>query len=50
MKIRFTNPILLAVGSALILGAILFNGGFFQYFFGGVCFSLIFRNLYEVKK
>lgn len=47
MKIRFTNPFLLSVGSALILGAILFSGGFLTYFFGGVCFGLIFRNMYE---
>jgi hypothetical protein len=51
MKIRFTNPFLLAVGSALLAGQALFNHDTLVIsFLGGACFGLIWLNLREEKK
>lgn len=50
MKIRFTNPFLLAVGAAFILGATFFTNNIYSFFFGGLCFGLIFFNIYEKNK
>ena len=50
MKIRFTNPFLLAVGTALILGSLFINHSVLIAFFGGGCFGLILLNLHEARQ
>jgi hypothetical protein len=50
MKIRFTNPFLLTVGTALVLGSLFINHSVLIAFLGGCCFGLILLNIDEAKK
>ena len=39
--------LLATIGTALILGATFFTGSIFSYFIGGVCFGLIFNQMFK---
>ena len=39
--------LLAIIGTALILGATFFTGSIFSYFVGGVCFGLIFNQMFK---
>ena len=39
--------LLAIIGTALILGATFFTGSIFSYFIGGVCFGLIFNQMFK---
>ena len=50
LRVRFTNPFLASVGTALGIGAVFLNGGFLTNFGFGLCFGLIALNYLEDKK
>ena len=49
MKIRFTNPFLATVGTALIIGSIFITKSATLAFVGGSCFGLIFLDIYKSR-
>jgi hypothetical protein len=50
LRVRFTNPFLFTVGTALGLGNFFFGGGFITSFCFGLCFGLIALNYIEEKQ
>ena len=49
LRVRFTNPFLFTVGTALGIGMTFFDGGFLTIFGFGLCFGLIGLNYIEEK-
>lgn len=50
LRVRFTNPFLATVGTALGIGATFLDGGFITNFGFGLCFGLIAVNFIEEKQ
>lgn len=50
LRVRFTNPFLFTVGTALGIGATFLDGGFLTNFGFGLCFGLIGLNFIEEKQ
>ena len=50
MRVRFTNPFLFSVGSALGIGSIFITNSVIAAFGCGICFGLILLNYLEEKK
>lgn len=50
VRVRFTNPFLATVGTALGIGSAFLDGGIITSFGFGLCFGLIFLNYLEEKR
>jgi len=50
MRVRFTNPFLFSVGSALGIGSIFITNSVIAALGCGICFGLILLNYLEEKK